>query len=123
MATYDSNKASPSNNPGDTEKGMATGHAVPYKQEETINSANSLTRSLQSRHMQMIAIGGSIGAGLFVGSGKALANGGPGSLTLGFMIVGVMVLFVMQALGELTVMYPVNGAFYNYIVRFVDPAW
>lgn len=40
-----------------------------------------------------------------------------------FIIVGVMILMVMQALGELAVMYPVNGAFYTYIVRFIDPSW
>jgi amino acid transporter len=39
------------------------------------------------------------------------------------MIIGVMLLMVMQALGELAVMYPVNGAFTNYIIRFLDPAW
>lgn len=66
--------------------------------------------------------GGSIGAGLFVGSGGALRTGGPGSVLLGFMIVGFMLLCTMQALGELTVLFPVNGAFYTYIVRFVDPA-
>ncbi|KAL8678888.1 MAG: hypothetical protein Q9186_004782 [Xanthomendoza sp. 1 TL-2023] len=67
--------------------------------------------------------GGSIGAGLFVGSGGALHNGGPASLLLGFIIIGVMLLFTVQALGELAVLYPVNGAFYMYAVRFIDPAW
>ena len=39
------------------------------------------------------------------------------------MIVGAMLLFTVQALGELAVLYPVNGAFYQYAVRFLDPAW
>ncbi|CAL8580705.1 hypothetical protein XPA_006425 [Xanthoria parietina] len=82
-----------------------------------------LSRALKGRHMQMIAIGGSIGAGLFVGSGGALYTGGPGSLLVGFIIIGAMLLFTVQALGELAVLYPVNGAFYMYAVRFVDPAW
>ncbi|KAL8949773.1 MAG: hypothetical protein Q9222_004152 [Ikaeria aurantiellina] len=72
-----------------------------------------LTRALQ----------GSIGAGLFVGSGGALRTGGPASLLLGFIIIGAMLLFTVQALGELAVLYPVNGAFYMYAVRFIDPAW
>jgi yeast amino acid transporter len=42
---------------------------------------------------------------------------------LGFIITGVMLLFMMQALGELAVLYPVNGAFYQYMCRFIDPAW
>jgi yeast amino acid transporter len=68
-------------------------------------------------------IGGSIGAGLFVGSGGALQSGGPASLVLGFITIGIMMLCTVQALGELAVLYPVNGAFYNYGVRFIDPAW
>ncbi|KAF4544450.1 Amino acid/polyamine transporter I [Lasiodiplodia theobromae] len=82
-----------------------------------------LRRALHGRHMQMIAIGGSIGAGLFVGSGSALSTGGPASLTIGFIIVGFMLLCTMQALGELAVLYPVNGAYYIYMARFLDPAW
>lgn len=58
-------------------------------------------------------IRGSIGAGLFVGSGGALRTGGPASLLLGFGIVYFMLLCTMQALGELAVMFPGNGPFYT----------
>lgn len=39
------------------------------------------------------------------------------------MLIGVMIMLMMQALAEMAVLYPVNGAFYQYIVRFVDPSW
>ncbi|KIV94591.1 hypothetical protein PV10_02343 [Exophiala mesophila] len=84
---------------------------------------NALAKKLKSRHMQMIAIGGSIGAGLFVGSGSALRSGGPASVLICFMIIGVMLLCTMQALGELAVLYPVSGAFFTYTYRFVDKSW
>jgi hypothetical protein len=60
-----------------------------------------LHAKLKGRHMQMIAIGGSIGAGLFVGSGGSLASGGPGSLVIDFIITGFMLLLTVNALGEL----------------------
>ncbi|KAL9946153.1 hypothetical protein ACHAQF_003985 [Verticillium nonalfalfae] len=82
-----------------------------------------LDRAMKGRHLHMIAIGGSIGAGFFVGSGGALASGGPASVLLGFMIVGVMIFNVVFALGELAVMYPVSGGFYTYSTRFIDPSW
>jgi amino acid transporter len=68
-----------------------------------------LNRSLKGRHLQFIAIGGSIGAGLFIGCGKALANGGPAFLLIGFMVVGIMIFCVLQALCELAAVYPVSG--------------
>ncbi|OHE94949.1 amino acid permease [Colletotrichum orchidophilum] len=82
-----------------------------------------LDRSMSSRHLHMIAIGGSIGAGFFVGSGGALSKGGPGSVLIDFLIVGIMMFNVVYALGELAVMYPVSGGFYTYSSRFIDPSW
>lgn len=82
-----------------------------------------LDRAMKKRHLNMIAIGGSIGAGFFVGSGGALAKGGPGWLLIDFLIIGVMMFNVVYALGELAVMYPVSGGFYTYSTRFIDPSW
>ena len=82
-----------------------------------------LERSMKPRHLNMIAIGGSIGAGFFVGSGGALAKGGPGFLLIDFLIIGVMIFNTVYALGELAVMYPVSGGFYTYSTRFIDPSW
>ncbi|KAL3419699.1 amino-acid permease inda1 [Phlyctema vagabunda] len=82
-----------------------------------------LDRSMKGRHLHMIAIGGSIGAGFFVGSGGALTRGGPASLLICFSIAGIMMFNVVYALGELAVMYPVSGGFYTYSTRFIDPSW
>ncbi|CAM1502997.1 Fc.00g077730.m01.CDS01 [Cosmosporella sp. VM-42] len=89
----------------------------------SIKQSGGLKQDLRSRHMQMIAIGGAIGAGLFVGSGGALHRGGPASLVIGYLVVGIMLLMTTLALAEMAVLFPVNGAFYTYIVRFVDPSW
>ncbi|KAL1595936.1 Amino-acid permease inda1 [Paraconiothyrium brasiliense] len=82
-----------------------------------------LDKSMKPRHLHMIAIGGSIGAGFFVGSGGALSGGGPASVTIDFILMGVMIFNVVYALGELAVMYPVSGGFYTYSARFIDPSW
>jgi hypothetical protein len=60
-----------------------------------------LKRSLKDRLMQMIAISGSIEASLSVGSGSALSSGGPGSLVINFIIIGIIMLLSFNALGEL----------------------
>ncbi|KAF2842431.1 AAT family amino acid transporter [Patellaria atrata CBS 101060] len=83
----------------------------------------ALAMKLKPRHLQMIAIGGSIGTGLFVGSGSALANGGPASLVISFGLIGIMLFCTVHALGELAVAFPVAGSFAVYSTRFLDPAW
>lgn len=83
----------------------------------------ALKRSLHGRHIQFIALGGSIGTGLFIGSGENLATGGPGSLMLGFIIVAVMLICIIFSLGELAAVLPVTGAFSTYATRFIDPSW
>ncbi|KAK5014884.1 histidine permease, partial [Cryomyces antarcticus] len=82
-----------------------------------------LSRKLKGRHLQMIAIGGSIGTGLFVGSGSALATGGPASLLIAFALIGIMLYCTVHALGEMAVLFPVAGSFSAYSTRFLDPAW
>ncbi|KAK3702351.1 histidine permease [Vermiconidia calcicola] len=85
-------------------------------------ASSPLQRSLKGRHLQMIAIGGSIGTGLFVGSGNALAQGGPASLVLSFVLTGMMLYCTVHALGEMAVLFPVAGSFSAYSTRFLDPA-
>ncbi|MBW0469962.1 hypothetical protein O181_009677 [Austropuccinia psidii MF-1] len=81
-----------------------------------------MKRKLKQRHISMIAIGGTIGTGLFLGSGEALGQGGPVALILGYTIMGSVVYSMMVALGEMITMYPVTGSFMHYATRFVDPA-
>lgn len=75
-------------------------------------------RALNDRHLRFIAIGGAIGAGLFLASGQGIATAGP-ALLLAYAICGVVVFFVARALGEMTVHDPVPGAFSTYAERYL----
>ena len=79
-----------------------------------------LKRSLKTRHLNMIAIGGSIGTGLFVASGSTIATAGPGGALVAYALIGLMVYFLMTSLGELAAHIPDSGSFCTYGRRFVD---
>ena len=85
--------------------------------------AQQLRRSLKARHMYMIAIGGSIGTGLFVASGATIANAGPGGALLAYALIGFMVFLLMQSLGEMATYIPLAGSFGEYARRFVSPSF
>lgn len=103
--------------------GIDTTNMTEMEKSIYATARHPLARSLKSRHLQMIAIGGSIGTGLFVGSGYALYQGGPASVLIGYMLVGYSMFCVVYALGELSVQFPVSGSFNAFFSRFVDPAW
>lgn len=86
------------------------------------NAAEGLQRTLKPRHMAMIAIGGSIGTGLFVATGASLSGAGPGGALFAYAAIGVMVYFLMNSLGEMATYLPVAGSFEVYATRYVDPA-
>lgn len=73
-----------------------------------------LRRSLSARQVQMIAIGGTIGTGLFLGTGKSLATGGPASILICYAIVGFIVFVTMLSLGEMAAFLPVAGSFCTF---------
>ena len=82
-------------------------------------SPSGLRRALSARHLTMIAVGGSIGTGLFVASGATVARPAPGAL-LGYALIGIMVYFLMTSLGELAAAMPVSGSFSTYGARYVE---
>lgn len=77
-------------------------------------------RGLGSRQIQMIAIGGAIGVGLFMGAGANIAKAGP-SIILMYALAGVVIFFIMRALGELLLYRPVSGSFAEYAREFLGP--
>ncbi|WP_044639757.1 amino acid permease [Risungbinella massiliensis] len=82
--------------------------------------SENLTRDLKDRHIQLIAIGGAIGVGLFLGSAKAIKAAGP-ALALSYIIGGIAIFFIMRALGELAIYRPISGSFSAYADEFVGP--
>lgn len=75
-----------------------------------------LKRGLKNRHIQMIALGGAIGTGLFYGSATTIQQTGP-SISLAYVIGGLVIFFIMRALGEMSVDKPVSGAFSYYAYK------
>ncbi|GAA2388331.1 amino acid permease [Streptomyces glaucosporus] len=83
-------------------------------------SEEGYQRGLGSRQVQMIAIGGAIGVGLFMGAGANIAKAGPGIILM-YALAGVIIFFIMRALGELLLYRPVSGSFAEYAREFLGP--
>jgi GABA permease len=79
----------------------------------SVPETGGLCQGLKQRHMTLISIGGTIGAGLFVGSGVVINAAGPAAI-FSFLIAGVLVMLVMRMLGEMAVARPAVGSFYEY---------
>ncbi|PCS00714.1 amino acid permease [Lactococcus fujiensis] len=84
---------------------------------------NQVKRNLKQRHITMIALGGTIGTGLFLTSGATISQAGPIGSVLAYIFIGVMVYFVMTSLGEMATYFPTSGSFSDYGSRYVDPAF
>ncbi|MBY0122963.1 amino acid permease [Bacillus sp. S/N-304-OC-R1] len=89
---------------------------------EQNESSPNLQQKLKARHISMIALGGTIGTGIFLGSGPAIHTAGPGGVLLAYGIIGIMVFFIMTSLGELASFMPTSGSISTYATRFIDPA-
>jgi len=82
-----------------------------------------LKKGLKNRHIQLIALGGAIGTGLFVGSGVALSTCGPGPLLLSYIILSAVVWFIMNMLAEMATFLPVPGAgAQQFVSDYTDPS-
>ena len=88
--------------------------------ETKTTEAPALRRELKARHLTMIAIGGSIGTGLFVASGATISAAGPGGALFSYILIGLMVYFLMTSLGELAAYMPVSGSFSTYGQKYVE---
>ncbi|KAM0559816.1 hypothetical protein ACHAPJ_003764 [Fusarium lateritium] len=86
------------------------------------SEATSLERALEARHISMIALGGALGTGLLIGTGRALAESGPGSLLIAFTFMGGIIFLIMAALGEVVAWLPLNAGFAGYASRYCHPA-
>ncbi|RDL39218.1 putative proline-specific permease put4 [Venustampulla echinocandica] len=81
-----------------------------------------VTRGLKSRHIQFIALGGTIGTGLFLGIGGAFTQAGPLSVLLGYTFTGIAIFAMMQCLGEMATWLPLPGAIPQFCARYADDA-
>lgn len=84
------------------------------------NASDNLSSAFSQLHQNLIGLAGCVGSGLLVVSGNALANGGPGSVLIGWALVSSFLYCTMQALSELASCYPVSGSFFKYADKFVS---
>lgn len=100
------------------ERESRAGPTVAEKEAWLSSHETGYEKKLKSRHVQMIAMGGAIGTGLFLGAGGRLQSAGP-ALALTYMVCGVFAFFIMRALGELVMHRPTSGSFASYAREFM----
>jgi aromatic amino acid transport protein AroP len=81
---------------------------------------HQLRRGLKSRHIQLIALGGAIGTGLFLGIAQTIQMAGP-SVLLGYAVAGIVAFLIMRQLGEMVVDEPVAGSFSHFAAKYCGP--
>ena len=96
--------------------------AAHIKSVESLDQSNEMERGLKNRHVQFIAIGGTIGTGLFLGSGKSIALTGP-SIIFVYIGVGLIMFLLMRAIGEMMYSDPSQHTFINFITRYLGRGW
>ncbi|ASA25830.1 amino acid permease [Paenibacillus donghaensis] len=79
-----------------------------------------LTRGLKTRHIELIALGGTIGVGLFMGSASTIKWAGP-SVLLAYLLAGIIMFFVMRMMGEMLILEPVTGSFATFAHKYIHP--
>ncbi|MGW2558899.1 amino acid permease [Streptomyces sp. NPDC001514] len=94
--------------------------SAPAPVDDTTVVSEALAHGLKQRHLSMIALGGVIGAGLFVGSGAGIAAAGP-SIVIAYAISGLLVMLVMRMLGEMSAANPASGSFSVHAERAIGP--
>ncbi|HEL1604533.1 TPA: amino acid permease [Streptococcus suis] len=90
-------------------------------ENHNFENQGTFNREMNSRHLQMLSIGGVIGTGLFLSSGYTIAQAGPFGAIAAYLFGAVMVYLVMFSLGELSVAMPVTGSFHTYATKFISP--
>ncbi|MGQ5527414.1 amino acid permease [Bacillus sp. CGMCC 1.60114] len=105
-----------------SERATATSSVENIIHKTNVHPTNTLKKTLKTRHLTMIAIGGSIGTGLFISSGTSIQMAGPGGALISYILIGIMVYLLMMSLGEMATFLPDSGSFSTYASKFVDPA-
>ena len=113
----------PQHKPNQADESSALGEqsTEPTGQHNKHALHTNLKRGMESRHLQMISLGGVIGTGLFLSSGYTIQQAGPIGTILAYSIGALIVYLVMLTLGELSVAMPVTGSFHVYAEKFIGP--